>query len=83
MKILVRNLDRKTTQQELLDTFKTFGSVQSCNLIIDPKTGESKGFAFIEMPSPGEAKAAIKTLNNQMLGECKMRVKKAQDKFDE
>ena len=83
MKILVRNLDRKTTQQELIDRFKTFGSVQSCHVIIDEKTGESKGFAFVEMPSPGEAKAAIKTLNNQMLGECKIRVKKAQDKGDE
>lgn len=80
MKLLIRNLDRLTTEQQLKDLFQEFGSVQSCNLVIDKETGTSKGFAFVEMPKPGEAKAAIKNLNNKTIDSNKIRVKKAEDK---
>ena len=42
--------------------------------------GKSKGFGFIEMPKVGDAKAAIKNLNNKSYGGNKIRVKKAEDK---
>ena len=80
MKILIRNLDRVTTEEELKDLFQEFGSVQSCNLVIDRESGVSKGFGFIEMPKPGEAKVAIKNLNNKTIGSNKIRVKKAEQK---
>ena len=80
MKLLVRNLDRSTTEEELQESFLAFGSVQSCNLIIDQVSGESKGFGFVEMPKAGEAKAALKNLNNTILGNNKIRVKKAENK---
>ena len=50
MKLLIRNLARNTTEAELLAMFQQYGAVQSCNLVMDEKTKESKGFAFIEMP---------------------------------
>jgi RNA recognition motif-containing protein len=80
MKLLVRNLDRLTTEEELKGLFQEFGAVQSCTLVIDRDSGESKGFGFIEMPKSGEAKAAIKNLNNKTVGNNKIRVKKAEDK---
>lgn len=80
MKLLVRNLDRSTTEEELKDLFQGFGTVQSCNLVMDQDRGASKGFGFIEMPKSGEAKAAIKNLNNKTIGSNKIRVKKAEDK---
>ena len=83
MKLLIRNLDRSTTEQELKVLFQEFGAVQSCDLVIDRNTGASKGFAFIEMPKSGEAKAATKNLNNKAVGSNKIRVKKAQDKKSE
>jgi RNA recognition motif-containing protein len=79
MKLLVRNLSRKTTQEELVELFQAYGSVQSCNLVMDAKTGVSKGFGFVEMPSPGEAKAAMKNLNATDVGGSLIRVKKAED----
>jgi RNA recognition motif-containing protein len=48
--------------------------------VVDEKSGASKGFGFVEMPKPGEAKAAIKSLNNHALGDANIRVKKAEDK---
>lgn len=80
MKLLIRNLDRLTTEEELKNMFQKFGTVQSCNLVVDPVSGLSKGFGFIEMPKVGDAKAAIKNLNNKTIGSNKIRVKKADDK---
>lgn len=79
MKLLVRNLDRLTTEEELKGLFEEFGAVQSCDLVIDRDSGASKGFGFIEMPKSGEAKAAIKNLNNKTIGSNKIRVKKAEE----
>ena len=80
MKLLVRNLDRSTTEEALNDLFQAFGSVQSCDLVVDQVSGASKGFGFVEMPKTGEAKTAIKNLNNKTIGSNKIRVKKAEEK---
>lgn len=79
MKILVRNLSRETTEDELLALFKVHGGVQYCKVVIDKATGKSKGFGFVEMPHAGDAKMAIKTLNARMIGGSKIRVKKAEE----
>ena len=78
MKILVRNLTRNTSEAELRDLFSAYGTVQSCTLVLDNDTGISKGFGFVEMPKPGEAKSAIKNLNGSDLAGSKIRVKKAE-----
>ena len=82
MKLLVRNLAKATTEEKLLTLFKEHGNVQSCNLVLDKETGSSKGFAFVEMPKVGEAKAAIKQLNGYKLAGNLIRVKKAEAKKD-
>lgn|GEM_PF-509541 len=79
MKILIRNLDRSTTEEEIKTLFLQYGNVQYCNLVCDKDNGGSKGFAFVEMPKPGDAKAAIKNLNNKQVGSQKIRVKKTEN----
>ena len=78
MKLIIRNLARSTTAKELKVLFEEYGAVQSCDLVLDKVTGESKGFAFVEMPKPGEARVAMKKLNNIDVAENKIRVKKAE-----
>ena len=80
MKIIVLNLDRSTTKEELTVLFEEFGAVQSCDLVLDKTTGKSKGFGFVEMPKPGEAKLAIKSLNNKKVAANRIRVRKAKNK---
>ncbi len=82
MKLLVRNLARSTTEAEVRTLFEAHGPVQSCSLVMDQETGKSKGFGFVEMPRPGDAKAAIKMLNNKDIAGSNIRVKKAQTKPD-
>ena len=80
MKLIIRNLARSTTEEELKALFQEYGTVQSCDLVSDKDTGGSKGFAFVEMPKPGEAKVAMKNLNNMTVASNKIRVKRAEIK---
>jgi RNA recognition motif-containing protein len=77
MRLLVRNMSRKTTEKDLRDLFESFGSVQSCVIVMDDETGTSKGFGFVEMPKPGEAKAATFQLNGYDLDGEAIRVKRS------
>ena len=77
MKLLIRNLARNITEEELKILFGGYGTVQSCDLVLDKVTAESKGFAFVEMPTLKEAKATIKTLNGKIVANKIIRVKKA------
>ena len=82
MKLIIRNLDRSTTEEEVRALFQEYGTVQSCDLVLDKATGESKGFGFVEIPKPGEAKAAMKNLNGSTVAGSKVRVKKAVSKTE-
>lgn len=77
MKLLIRNLARTTTEEELKAMFGEYGSIQSCTLVMDEKAGISKGFGFVEMPKPGEARAAMVNLNYTDVDGSRIRVKKA------
>jgi len=79
MKLLVRNIARNTTEEELTSLFEEFGTLQSCTLVLDKETGESKGFGFVEMPKIGDAKLAIKKLNGKDIDGSKLRVKKVEE----
>lgn len=78
MKLLVRNLARTTAEHEIRALFATHGAVAECTLVLDQETGQSKGFAFVEMPNDDEAKAAIAALNLSSLAKSKIRVKRAE-----
>jgi len=80
MKLIILNLARSTTEEELKALFQEYGTVQSCDLVLDKASGESKGFAFVGMPKSGEAKVAIKKLNNMTLANSKIRVKRTENK---
>ncbi len=77
MKLLARNLPRELTEAELTALFSEYGRLQSCNLVVDSETGQSKGFGFAQMPLVNEAKAAIAGLNGKEISGIKIRVKKA------
>ena len=78
MKILVRKLSRSTSEHDIRALFAEHGFVKECTLVLDQVSGLSKGFAFVEMPSEEEAKAAIKNLHETRVGKNKIRVKIAQ-----
>jgi cold-inducible RNA-binding protein len=62
-KLYVGNMSYDVTSDDLEKLFAAHGTVQSVQLIKDRDTGQSKGFAFIEMGSGSEANAAINALH--------------------
>ena len=68
MKIIVLNLPRTTTQDQLFNLFKPHGSIKSCVIVMDKATGHSKGFGFVEMSEDSEAQAVIQKFNGSELG---------------
>ena len=62
-KLFVGNLATNRTQDELRTLFQTYGSVAGVEIMTDPETRYSRGFAFVEMTNDGEAKKAISHLN--------------------
>ena len=62
-KIYVGNLSYDTTEDDLRTLFAQAGTVASVALIKDRDTGQSKGFAFVEMSNQSEAEKAIQTFN--------------------
>ncbi len=65
MNIYVGNLDRQVTEEELKKSFEAFGAVTSVKIIKDMYSGESKGFAFVEMADAAVAKTAMQEMNGK------------------
>jgi RNA recognition motif-containing protein len=72
--LFVGNLASNRTTDELRTLFKTYGSVEGVEIMTDPETRYSRGFAFVEMTNDFEAKKAISDLNGMILGGKPIRV---------
>ena len=83
MNIYVGNLDRKTAENELQVLFEQFGEVRSVKIIKDNVSGESKGFAFIEMMDKDSAIRAIESLNAKEFGYRRLKVNEAKPRNTE
>jgi RNA recognition motif-containing protein len=77
MNIYVGNLPYSTTDDDLREAFGAHGEVTSVNVISDKFTGQSKGFAFVEMADNSAADAAIKALNETPMGGRNIKVNQA------
>ncbi len=67
-KLYVGSLPYKTTEDDLQQIFSQFGPIKSIKIVIDRDTGQSKGFAFVEMESADDAQKAIEGVNGSELG---------------
>ena len=76
-KLYVGNLSFDTTTQDLETLFAESGTVTSASIIEDRETGRPRGFAFVEMSSAEEAKAAISALDGKEVGGRNLKVNEA------
>ena len=74
---MVLNLPRDCREEALAKLFKTHGDIKACDLIIDEKTGTSKGFGFMEIALKDEAEIAVRELHGSRANKNKIRVKPA------
>jgi len=77
MTIYIGNINYSLGEDDIQKIFEVMGKVESVKLVMDKKTGKSKGYGFIEMPDKKEAMEAIKTLDGKEVGGRNLRVMKA------
>ncbi|WP_281233805.1 RNA recognition motif domain-containing protein [Flavobacterium gelatinilyticum] len=82
MNIFVAKLGFGTSEDQVRDAFAAYGTVTSVKIIMDPFTGRSKCFGFVEMPDQSDAEKAIKGLNNSELDSQTVVVNEARPKPD-
>lgn len=61
--IYVGNLAQRVTEEEIRQAFGRFGQVGKIRIVVDHETNQSLGYAFVEMTSPTDAKAAIEAMS--------------------
>jgi RNA recognition motif-containing protein len=79
-KLYVGNMSFKTSEDELRSAFGQFGTVSDVYIAMDKMTNRPRGFAFVTMGSPEEAKAAAEKLNGSDLGGRALTVNEARPK---
>ncbi len=66
IRILIGNLSTDVEEQQIRDVFTgTPGTVSAVSIPRDPKTGKSRGFAFVDMLNNLDAERAVSDLNGQ------------------
>ena len=83
MNIYIGNLSSDVNEETIRQAFESFGQVASARVVKDKCNGESRGFGFVEMTTPSQAKTAIKNLNGKKLMGKEMSVKEARPRSDQ
>jgi cold-inducible RNA-binding protein len=81
-RLYVGNLSYSTTNAALSELFGEIGEVTSVNLITDRMTGQSRGFAFVEMADDSAAAEAVNKLNGREIDGRALKVEEARPRRD-
>jgi RNA recognition motif-containing protein len=77
-RIYCGNLTFQATEDDVRTLFTPFGEVTDVHVVMDRETGRSRGFAFAEMATPDQAKAAIAALDGKAHEGRNLKVSEAQ-----
>ena len=64
-RLFIGIINHHATENDLTDHFTAVGKVVSVDIILDRTTGKPRGFGFVEMSNPEEAKKAIESFHNK------------------
>ncbi|CRG94652.1 RNA-binding protein, putative [Plasmodium gallinaceum] len=65
--LCVKNIPKETKENELLDLFKQFGSIESIKLKVNKNVGPYAIYAYVLFSTPEEAKRCLKQMNGKIL----------------
>ena len=63
MSVYIGNMSYNVTRDDVMDVFVEYGEVDRISFPVDRETGRSRGFAFVDMASNADEKAAIELLD--------------------
>ena len=80
-KLYVGNLSFETTEDQVRNLFKEYGTIESIDMITDRESGQFRGFCFVEMETSA-ANAAISALDSHDLDGRTLKVNEAKPRND-
>ncbi len=80
--LYVGGLPYSTTESAVRELFADAGEVSTVRLIMDRETGQSKGFAFVDMADDAAAQEAITKFNGYQFGGRSLVVNEARPRED-
>ncbi|CAK9820049.1 Protein sex-lethal [Anthophora plagiata] len=81
--LIINYLPQSMTEKDLYSLFVTIGSVESCRVMKDYKTGYSYGFGFVNYTKAEDAATAINTLNGLQVQNKRLKVSFARPSGEE
>ncbi len=82
MKLYLGNLPFSTSEDDLRETFGSYGPVDDVHIPLDRETNRPRGFAFITLGDDNLARKAIEELDGQDLDGRALRVSEARERED-
>ncbi|MCA9771797.1 MAG: RNA-binding protein, partial [Myxococcales bacterium] len=80
-RLYVGNLSYDTTEDTLRALFGADGrNVTDVHIVMDRETGRPRGFAFVEMASDADAKAAVQSMNGREVDGRTLKVDEAKER---
>ncbi|MEY4674463.1 MAG: hypothetical protein RL148_2247 [Planctomycetota bacterium] len=80
-RLYVGNLPYDATEAALLEVFGQDGrKVEKVHIVLDRETGRPRGFAFVEMATDEQARAAMQALDGKDFRGRMMRINEAEDR---
>lgn len=76
-KVFIGGIPYHLSEDQIKDLLQTYGRLAAFNLIKEPNTGLSKGFAFCEYADPGVIDDACRGLNGMQIEDKVLTVRKA------
>lgn len=78
--LMVRNLAKSVTDEDLHAFFGGIGPIRSCFVVKDPTSGKSKRFGFVRFALLSHAQCAVESLHHSMLAGRRVEVQPALDR---
>jgi RNA recognition motif-containing protein len=75
--LFVTGIHPRLSESDVSRLFDKYGEVESCSIMLDPHTKESRGFGFVKMVTPEQADAAKEGLQGEVIEGRTLSIEKA------
>ena len=66
--LFIRNVSFDSTEEALRELFEQFGGIEYCKLVVDKRTGHSKGMAFVKFKTTESAEQCLQETSDEGAG---------------
>ena len=66
--LFIRNVSFDSTEEALQELFEQFGDIEYCKLVVDKRTGHSKGMAFVKFKTTESSEQCLQETSDEGAG---------------